>query len=163
MEVEELIIQSALANWTLTITRLNKFFGALSPEDFLEPVAPGKNRIVYILGHLAAVHDRALEILGLSSRLHPQLEATFLTNPDRAIEFVPDGAVLLALWNEINKHLYDGMLTLAPAQWVGRHQAVSEDDFKKDPTRTRLSVLLNRTNHAGYHLGQLMLSGKLKS
>ena len=163
MKVEELIIHSALANWNLTINRLNKFFGALSPKDFLEPVAPGKNRVVYILGHLAAVHDRTLEILGLSSRLHPQLEVMFLANPDRSIDVVPDSAELLALWNEINKHLYDGMLTLAPAQWVGRHHAVSEDDFKKDPTRSCLSVLLNRTNQAGYHLGQLMLSGPLKS
>ena len=125
MEVEALIIQSALANWRLTINRLNKFFGALSPEDFLEPVAPGKNRIIYILGHLAAVHDRALEILGVSTCLHPQLEATFLTNPDRALDFVPDGAELLALWNEINKHLYEGMLTLTPVQWVERHRVVS--------------------------------------
>lgn len=38
MEVEKLMIQSALSNWNLTINRLNKFFGALSDEDFVEPL-----------------------------------------------------------------------------------------------------------------------------
>lgn len=163
MELETMMIQSALSNWTLTINRLNKFFGALSAEDFFQAIAPGKNRIVYVLGHLTAVHDRTLEILGIAERLHPELEGAFITNPDRTIEPVPEGAELLLSWNEINSRLYNGMLTFAPSEWVGRHQAVSEDDFRKDPTRTCLSVLLNRTNHAGYHLGQLMLSGKLKS
>ena len=163
MEVETLMIQSALSNWNLTINRLNKFFGALSTEDFFQAIAPDKNRIVYVLGHLAAVHDRTLEILGVSKRLHPELDAAFITNPDRTIEPVPSGAELLQLWNEINSCLYSGMLAFSPAQWVGRHQAVSEEDFRKDPTRTCLTVLLNRTNHAGYHLGQLMLSGIPKS
>jgi len=163
MEVEKLMIQSALSNWNLTINRLNKFFGALSTEDFYEPIAPSKNRIIYVLGHLAAVHDRTQEILGLTARQHPELEKPFVTNPDRAVEPIPEGKELLALWNEINTHLYNGMLTFAPIHWIGRHQAVSEDDFRKDPSRSCLSVLLNRTNHAGYHLGQLMLSGKLKS
>ena len=163
MDVETLMIQSALTNWNLTINRLNKFFSALFPDDYFQEIAPGKNRILYVLGHLAAVHDRTLEILGLSKRLHPELEAAFLINPDRAIEPLPKGAELFQLWNEINSSLYTGMLTFAPAQWVGRHQAVSEEDFRKDPTRTCLSVLLNRTNHAGYHLGQLMISGKRNS
>lgn len=163
MDVETLMIQSALNNWNLTINRLNKFFGGLSAEDFFQAIAPGRNRIVYVLGHLAAVHDRTLEILGIAKRLHSELDSTFLTNPDRAIESIPEGAELLPLWNEINSRLYSGMLTFVPAQWAGRHQAVSEEDFAKDPTRTCLSVLLNRTNHAGYHLGQLALSGKQKS
>jgi len=163
MEVETRMIQSALSNWNLTINRLNKFFGALSPQDYFQEIAPGKNRIVYLLGHLAAVHDRTLEILGIAERLHPGLEPTFISSPDRATEPVPDGAMLLQFWNEINSRLYSGMARFTPAQWVGRHQAVSEEEFRKDPTRTCLSVLLNRTNHAGYHLGQLMLSGKRNS
>lgn len=163
MDIETLMIQSAFSNWNLTINRLNKFFSTLSPEDYFQEIAPGKNRILYVLGHLAAVHDRTQEILGLSKRLHPELEAAFLANPDRAIEPLPKGAELLQLWNEINGSLYSGMLTFAPSQWVGRHQAVSEEDFRKDPTRTCFSVLLNRTNHAGYHLGQLMISGNQNS
>ena len=162
MDLETPIIQSAIGNWNLTLTRLNKFFGGLSPEDFFQPVAPGKNRIVYILGHLAAVHDRTVEVLGIGKRLRPELDPVFLTNPDRAIEPVPESGELMQLWNEINGRLSGGLLTFGPAQWAGRHQAVSEDDFRRDPTRTCLSVLLNRTNHAGYHLGQLMLSGRQK-
>ena len=163
MDIEKVMIQAALSNWNLTINRLNKFFGSLSADEFFQAIAPGRNRIVYVLGHLAAVHDRTLENLGIAERLHPELESTFITNPDRAIEPVSQGAELLPLWNEINSRLYSGMLTFAPAQWVGRHQAVSEDDFAKDPTRTCLSILLSRTNHAGFHLGQLVISGKRPS
>lgn len=75
MDVETLMIQSALGNWNLTINRLNRFFSALSSEDYFQEIAPGKNRILYVLGHLAAVHDRTQEILGISKRLHPELEA----------------------------------------------------------------------------------------
>jgi hypothetical protein len=41
-----------------------------------------------------------------------------------------------------------------------RHNAVSEEDYAKDPTRNRLAVLLSRTNHMSYHLGQITLALK---
>ena len=33
----------------------------------------------------------------------------------------------------------------------------TDEDFAKEPARNKLSVLLNRTNHLAYHLGQLRL------
>ena len=67
------------------LDRLNKTFDAMSDEELQQEIAPGKNRIFYLLGHLAAVHDRMLPLLGLGIRLHVELDQDFLTNPDRAM------------------------------------------------------------------------------
>jgi len=40
--------------------------------------------------------------------------------------------------------------------WLQRHTAVSEEDFAKDTSRNRFAILLSRTNHLSYHLGQLI-------
>jgi hypothetical protein len=44
-----------------------------------------KNRLFYLLGHLSAVHDRMLPLLGIGERLHPELDEAYLTNPDQTI------------------------------------------------------------------------------
>jgi hypothetical protein len=48
------------------------------------------------------------------------------------------------------------MATLQPAEWFNRHTVVSEADFEKEPHRNKLNLLINRTNHLSYHLGQLI-------
>ena len=45
-----------------------------------------------------------------------------------------------------------------PEEWLEKHTAVSDEDFAKDPGRNRLAVVLSRTNHMSYHLGQIMLA-----
>ena len=42
--------------------------------------------------------------------------------------------------------------------WLHKHTAVSDEEFVKDPTRNRLAIVLSRTNHASYHLGQSALA-----
>jgi hypothetical protein len=78
MGAEILMIESVLSNWRLTITRLSSLFDNLSEPKFLEEIAPGRNRVIYILGHLTAVHDLTLEILGLARRHYPQLDDVFI-------------------------------------------------------------------------------------
>ncbi|MFM7485578.1 MAG: hypothetical protein ACKO13_01525 [Cytophagales bacterium] len=43
------------------------------------------------------------------------------------------------------------------ADWLMRHTAVSEEDFKKEPHRNRLNVMLSRVSHKASHLGQIAL------
>jgi len=47
---------------------------------------------------------------------------------------------------------------LSADEWLLRHYAMSEDDYAQEPTRNRLAVLLSRTNHMSYHLGQINLA-----
>ena len=42
--------------------------------------------------------------------------------------------------------------------WLKKPTAVSDEDFSKNPTRNRLAVFLNRTNHASFHTGQIALT-----
>ena len=49
---------------------------------------------------------------------------------------------------------------MSSSDWVQRHSAVSEEDFAKDASRNRFSILLSRTNHLSYHLGQAVLGLK---
>lgn len=157
MRPENLMIQSVLSNWRMTTKRLSTLFDGLSEPEFYEEIAPGRNRIIYVLGHLTAVHDQTLEVLGFGTREHPEFDEVFIKNPDRSVETKLPPSDLISLWGQVNQKLDEGMRALAPEQWVGRHRKVSEEDFAKDPTRNCISVVLNRTNHAGYHLRQLML------
>jgi hypothetical protein len=46
------------------------------------------------------------------------------------------------------------------SDWVQRQCVVSEEHFAKDVSRNRFSILLSRTNHLSYHLGQAVLGLK---
>src|SRR5260370_41035055 len=63
-----------LKAWKAQIDRADKLFGALSSEEVLREIAPGRNRLLYLWGHLTAVHDAMLPLLGLEERLHPELD-----------------------------------------------------------------------------------------
>ena len=161
MHSEQIIIDSVLALWKSTFDRGTRFFDGLSEEDAAEPVAPGRNRVVYLLGHLTAVHDRMIPLLGLGERVHPEMDASFVSNPDRAVGDLPPLADLKNRWKNVNGHLLVLMQQdVSPSWWAQRHTSVSEADFQINPTRNRLSILLNRTNHLSYHLGQIVLAPK---
>jgi hypothetical protein len=66
----------------------------------------------------------------------------------------------MRFWAQVNGSLSDKFGRLTPQDWLQRHMAMSDEDYAKDPTRNRLSVLLSRTNHISYHLGQLVLAPK---
>jgi len=63
-------------------------------------------------------------------------------------------------WAEVNGSLSEKLGRLTPPKWLQRHMAMSDEEYAKDPTRNRLSVLLSRTNHLSYHLGQIILALK---
>jgi hypothetical protein len=121
-------------------------------------VAPGKNRLIYIWGHVAAVNDRMLEILGLGERLHPELDAMFLSNPDRTVKLTLSPEKLKNIWDEINARLWTGISNLSPLEWLQKHTAVSDADLSREPHRNRFAILLSRTTHLAYHLGQAVLT-----
>src|SRR5882757_9991644 len=56
------------------------------------------------------------------------------------------------------QRLWEGFSKFSPADWAGRHTAVSEEEFKREPNRNKFTVLLGRTAHMSYHVGQAMLA-----
>ena len=160
MTSQELSVQVAINSWQLVVERANKAFSTLTEDEFLKEVAPGKNRLIYLLGHLTAIHDAMFPILGLGERLHPELDAIFVSSPDKAGAQLPPVGELRKYWDEVNGKLLSQFATLSADEWLQRHYAMSEEDYAKDPARNRLAVLLSRTNHMSYHLGQITLALK---
>jgi DinB superfamily len=156
----ELPVKVAINSWQLVLERVNKALSNLRDDQLLREVAPARNRLIYIWGHLTAIHDAMFPILGLGERLHPELDAIFVSSPDKSgAELLPVGE-LRKYWNEVNGKLLSQFATLSADEWLQRHYAMSEEDYAKDPTRNRLAVLLSRTNHMSYHLGQITLALK---
>src|ERR1700723_1092964 len=83
----EILIQAAISSWQQVVTRVGTLCLSCTEEQLLVEVAPGKNRIVYLWGHLTAIHDGMFSILRLSERLHPELDAVFIAQPDRSVTF----------------------------------------------------------------------------
>ncbi len=157
MSNEAMFVDLGLRNWRAGIDRADKFFGGQSEEDLQRALAPGKNRLIYIWGHLTAVNDALLPLLGFGPRLHPELDGMFIKNPDRSVETILSGADVKRCWTEINESLSKHFQALTPAQWLERHTSVSEADFAREPHRNRFNVLLNRMGHLTEHLGQAIL------
>jgi len=154
---EELFIKMVLDAWHTQIKYTDDLFNSLSDEQLLREVAPGRNRGIYLLGHLTAVHDRMLPLLGLGELRYPNLYPSFVQNADKTEANLPAVEDLRECWKEVNNVLSEQFSKLSTSDWFQKHTAVSEIDFAKEPHRNKLNVVINRTNHLANHLGQLLL------
>jgi hypothetical protein len=160
MTNEELCLAVVLNGWKGNIERADKMFSGLNDQEVLMEIAPGKNRLIYLWGHLTATHDAMLPLLGFGQRLHPEFDVAFISNPDKTRAGTPSVELVRKAWREVNGKLFVGFSSLPAADWLKKHGAVSEEDFAKEPLRNRLAILLSRTNHLAYHLGQTALRPK---
>ena len=158
MTTEKSLIDSAIRGWKSNVERADKLFGGLSSEQLEQEVAPGRNRLIYLWGHLAAANDGLLPLLGVGERLHPEFDVMFTSNPDKSVPLTVSGPSLKVAWQEINQKLWDGFSKFSASDWAQRHTAVSEEDFEGEPHRNRFTVLLGRTAHLAYHVGQATLA-----
>ena len=149
-----------LKTWNAQIERADKLFAGFSSEEILREIAPGRNRLLYLWGHLTAVHDAMLPLLSLGERLHPEFDAPFVSNPDKSRADIPSHEQVRRAWNVVKAELRKGFEKMSWSDWVQRHSAASEEDFAKDASRNRFAILLSRTNHLSYHLGQAVLGLK---
>lgn len=156
----QLIIKMALDPWNAQIARADKLFNDLPDEQLKEEVAPGRNSGIYLLGHLTAIHDALFPLLGLGEKLYPRLEDIFIKNPDKSGIEKPETKDVRNYWSDVNNKLLQHFNQFTFDQWFQKHASVSDEDFEKEPHRNRLNVLLNRTNHLVYHLGQLAFLNK---
>ena len=151
------IIKQQVNAWKGQNDAVSKFFSKYPDEAYLNEIAPGRNRAVYLLGHLVAVSDGLMPLLGIGERFYPELEEIFLKNPDKFFAEIPSVADLKQKWETVNTALTAHFENMQPEEWLSRHTRVSEEDFAIDPTRNKLNVLISRTIHQSNHLGQLYL------
>jgi hypothetical protein len=160
MNTNELLIKMVLDRWYGSIKNFDATLNAISDEQLQKEVAPGKNRGIYLLGHLIAVHDDMLILLGMGEKLYPELNEAFIASPDKALAQIPSANELRAYWSkqcEVLKQKFD---TVKSEEWFEKHTAVSAEDFAKEPHRNKMNILLSRTNHLSNHLGQMVFLKK---
>jgi hypothetical protein len=158
---EKVMVGNAVSSWKQWVGQIDKTIGAFGDEELQREVAPGRNRVYYLLGHLTAVHDRMFTTLRVGERLHPELDEEFIVKADKTdLDDELPAAELRKAWREVNDKLTAAIEKLSAEEWLERHDSVSAEDFKKEPHRNRLAVLLSRTTHAAMHEGQMRLAGK---
>ena len=158
MHIEGRFSQTVLNSWKLVNKRFNEVISELSDEDLEKEIAPGRNRPLYIVGHVTATNDRLFPLLGIGQRRYGHLDPVYIDKPDRVVDDPVAASVLKAASEDVARRLTEALERFTPEQWLGKHTAVSDEDFAKDPGRNRLAVLLSRTNHISYHLGQIILA-----
>jgi hypothetical protein len=157
MTSEEILVATVVKNWSLTMSRVKNTLANLSDEEFEREVVPGRNRVRYLVGHLAAFQDRLIELIGLGERRHPELDI-FIEQPDRSFQDTFSRTELVQIFSDLTDLIEAAVPSLRASDWLKAHAAVSEEDFARDPFRNRLAVLDNRMGHAALHFGQIRLA-----
>ena len=152
---KELMIKMVVDAWNGQLARATKLFNELKDEQIENETAPGRNTGTYLLGHLVAVHDALFPLMGTGQKLYANLEEVFLKNPDKSGLEKPSIKDLRNYWDEVNQEMQKQFGQFAVDEWLQKHTVISAEDFSKEPHRNRLNVLISRTNHLAYHLGQL--------
>jgi len=152
-----LLVKMTLMAWDTQNKYFNTLIDSLSDEQLSKEIAPGRNTGVYLLGHLIAVSDAMLSILGLGDRLFPELDNVFIENPDKSGLAIPTINELKAKLKAVNEKLAAYFAATSVDEWLERHMSVSAEDFAKEPHRNKLNVIINRTNHMANHIGQMLL------
>ena len=156
----ELVVKMVFDAWNNQQKTANKLLETLTDEQLQQDVAAGKNSGIYLLGHLTSVHDDMHRILNFGAKLYPDLDAPFIKSADKSGQEFPSATLLRKYWNDVNNSLTNHFGKLNSNDWFTRHMSVSEEDFAKEPHRNKLNIIINRTNHMAYHLGQMTLLKK---
>jgi hypothetical protein len=151
----EIFIKMVLSNWELQNTRLNSLLDKLTDQELASETAPGRNTGTYLLGHLTAVNDAIMPALNLGDKLYPELYELFVETPDKAGQGYPPLTELRSSWKNVTETLRKRFNALPVDEWYTRHMLVSEEDFAKEPHRNKLNIVINRSHHQSYHIGQL--------
>jgi len=158
MTNEQRLIDGALRAWKFNEERIDKFFGPLSEEQLQQEIMPGRNRLIYLWGHIAAVNDALFPLLGLGPKRYPDLDTMFLKNPDRTVPEIYSGREVAAAADEINRGLWTAFTQWTTDEWLQKHTAVSAEDFAREPHRNRFTVIVGRNTHMAFHFGQAILT-----
>lgn len=156
---KQLFVKITLDTWNARVDAANKLIDSLSDEDLMKEVSPGRNCGIYLIGHLALVNDKMLPLLDFEKQQYAAFDDAFLNKPDKSME-LPSAKEVRAMWKNSNAILSAHFAKLTPDQWFERHTSVSAEDFIKEPNRNKINVVLGRTNHMQYHVGQIALLKK---
>lgn len=152
-----LMVKMTLAAWDAQNNYFTKQINSLTDEQLMKEIAPGRNTGIYLLGHIIAVSDAMLPLLGFGEKLFPELENIFIKNPDKSGLSMPAISQLKENLQTVNEKLSTHFHSCTVDEWLSKHAAVSAEDFANEPHRNKLNVVISRTNHLANHVGQMLL------
>jgi hypothetical protein len=149
------IVNQVLTYWRAQNTGIAEFFARYEEAVYKRQVAPGRNTGIYLLAHLIASNDSMFPMFGLGDRIFPEL-TPLQKDSESSIDMELNLNDLKRKWKELNEALELKFSEISLIQWLEKHNSVSDEDFKIDPMRNKLNVLLGRASHQSYHRGQLV-------
>ena len=157
MTTTELFVKMVSDRWYGSLKNWNSILDSHTDEDLQKEIAPGRNRGIYLLGHMIAVHDDMLILLDMGDKLYPELHRPFIEMPDKAPDQIPPAPELRKFWVTQCEVLKEKCDRLTPEEWLEKHTAVPAAEFANEPHRNKLNIIITRTSHLQYHTGQLRL------
>lgn len=155
--IENSLISSSIRNWNEQNIRFRSLVEKLNEEQLENEIAPGKNTGKYLLGHLAAINHNIIVLFGLGKNPQPELDDIFIYKPDKTVAHNYTINRLKEILFESIQTFDEKIKGLTEADWLDRHTNISAEDFKTQPDRNKINVLISRTYHLAYHFGQLAL------
>lgn len=152
----ELIVKMNLISWQMQNKSFAELIDKLTDEQLLKETAPGRNTGIYLLGHITAVSGDMFKILGLGENMFTEYVEIFIKSPDKSGKIFPPVTDLKVAYHEVTNELNSQFSKLSSEDWFSKHTAVSDEAFAKEPHRNKLNVLINRTTHISYHVGQMV-------
>jgi len=149
-----------LLQWDTYNRRIQMVLDTIGEEDFHTPILARGNSPSWLLGHLADTDDVLLELFGIRTRMFPELAKIYHHDRGSNQSGHLSKEELSEKWNAIVSELDRTFKSMSEADWHARHMAVSEEDFKKEPHRNKLNVMLSRVTHKASHLGQIAMQAK---
>lgn len=157
MDAFPLVVEQVLAAWNSQNNQLNTLLNNLSDEHLSRHIAPGKNSGTYILGHITAISDALLPLLGYGNRLFSDYDHIFVHTPESSGPAQPSVHAIRQAFEAVNSNLTEHIWKTSISDWLQAHNSITPEAFASEPHRNKLNVIINRTNHLAYHLGQLVL------
>ncbi|MEO8412638.1 MAG: DinB family protein [Ginsengibacter sp.] len=154
--LQGVFIKMVLHAFHSKVNQFDKLLSELSDEQLLHEVSPGRNRGIYLLGHLTVLVNSMLPLLGYGENPAPYLVEPFVKTPDKQTDDLPTANELRKEWEKAKTTVEKNIKNTAPGEWFQKHTSISEEDFAKEPHRNKLNVVLSRASHVDYHLGQLI-------
>lgn len=151
----DMIIKMNFTAWDMQNKRFSELVEKLTDEELSNETAPGKNTGIYLLGHITAVTDDMIRLLGLGVNMFPEYIDMFIKSSDKSGQSFPSIVELKSAYHIVTNELNGHFIKFSTEDWLSKHIAVSDEDFVRQPTRNRLNVLISRTIHISYHLGQM--------
>jgi hypothetical protein len=157
MEPNQTMVKMVFDRWHALVKNFSTSLDALNDEQLQHEISPGRNRGIYLVGHLVAVHDDMIRLLDFGDKVYPELFETFVKSPDKSVAEIPSAKELRSAWNTMNETLNRNFDKMQTDDWFAKHTAVSDEEFAKEPYRNKLNIILTRSTHLAYHHGQFVL------